>query len=93
MNKTRIVMILLSLLVLSSTSVSAQFLVIDSEQLRSLVTGNEKAVLVDSRTPEEYEQAHIPGALNIMPEQMKIKAATLPKNKTTRIIFYCRGMG
>jgi len=92
MNKTRILMFFFGFLFLSSTSVMAQFPVIDAEQLRSYVTGKKNVVLVDTRTSEEYQQAHIPGAINIMPEQMKATAARLLKDKAALIIFYCRGM-
>ena len=92
MIKTRTIMFLFGFLFLSSTSVMAQFTVIDAGQLRSYLTGKKNAVLVDTRTPEEYQQAHIPGAINIPPDEMKAKAARLPKDKAAPIIFYCRGM-
>ncbi len=92
MKKTRSFLFLFSFLFLSSTSVMAQFSVIDAEQLRSYVTGNKKVALVDSRTSEEYQQEHIPGAINIMPDEMKAKAARLLKDKAALVIFYCRGM-
>ena len=92
MIKTRTLLFLFGFLFLSSTSVMAQFKVIDAEQLRSNLTGKKNAVLVDTRTSEEYQQAHIPGAINIMPDQMKAKAPRLLKDKAAPIIFYCRGM-
>jgi rhodanese-related sulfurtransferase len=92
MIKTKTFMFLFAFLLLSSTSVMAQFTVIDAQQLRSYLTGKKNAVLVDSRTAEEYQQAHIPGAINIVPEEMKAKAGRLPKDKAAPIIFYCRGM-
>jgi rhodanese-related sulfurtransferase len=92
MKTTRSCLFLFSFLFLSSTSVMAQFPVIDAEQLRSYVTGNKKATLVDSRTSEEYQQGHIPGAVNIMPDEMKAKAARLLKDKAALVIIYCRGM-
>lgn len=92
MEKTLTLLFLFSFLFLPSTSVMAQYPVIDAEQLRSYVTGNKKVVLVDSRTSEEYQQAHIPGSINIMPDEMKAKAARLLKDKAALVIFYCRGM-
>ncbi len=92
MIKTRTFLFLFGILLLFSTSVMAQFTVIDAEQLRSYLMGKKNAVLVDTRTAEEYQLAHIPGAINIMPEEMKARAAYLPKNKTALIIFYCRGL-
>ncbi len=90
MIKTRVLLFLFGFLFLSSTAAIAQYTVIDSEQLKSHLKKN--AVLVDSRTAEEYQQAHIPGAVNIYPDDIKAKAALLPKNKKAPIIFYCRGM-
>jgi rhodanese-related sulfurtransferase len=92
MIKTRTFLFLFGILLLSSTSVMAQFAVIDASQLRTYLTGKKNAVLVDTRTSEEYLQAHIPGAINIMPDQMKAKAAGLLKDKAAPVIFYCRGM-
>jgi rhodanese-related sulfurtransferase len=92
MIKTKTFLFLFAFLLLSSSSVMAQFTVIDAQQLRSYLTGKKHAVLVDSRTAEEYQQAHIPGAINIVPDEMKAKAARLPKDKAAPIIFYCRGM-
>jgi rhodanese-related sulfurtransferase len=92
MKKIRSFLFLFSFLFLSSTSVMAQFPVVSAEQLQSYVAENKNVVLVDSRTAEEYQQAHIPGAVNIMPDQMKAKAARLLKDKAALVIFYCRGM-
>ncbi len=92
MIKTRTIMLLFGFLLLSSTSVVAQFSVIDAGQLRSYLIGKKNAVLVDTRTPEEYQQTHIPGAINIQPDEMQAKAPRLLKNKTAPVIFYCRGM-
>ena len=92
MIKTRTIMFLFGFLFLSSTSVMAQFTVIDAGQLRSYLTGKKHAVLVDSRTAEEYQQSHIPGAVNIYPDDMTAKAPRLLKDKKAPVIFYCRGM-
>jgi rhodanese-related sulfurtransferase len=85
-------MFLFGFLFLSSTSVMAQFTVIDAGQLRSYLTDKKNAKLVDSRTPEEYQQTHIPGAINIPPDEMQAKAPRLLKDKAAPVVFYCRGM-
>jgi rhodanese-related sulfurtransferase len=41
----------------------------------------------------EFEQAHLPRAVNIPADQMRAEAARLPKDKSTAIVFYCRGSG
>ncbi len=83
----------LGLLFLTAQAALAQFPVIDAGQLRSWMTGKKKAVLIDAREASEYQMAHIPGAINIPPERVKSEASRLPKDKTTPLIFYCRGEG
>jgi phage shock protein E len=79
------------LLLISSTAL-AQFPVIDVEQMKSKLDGKQKVVVVDARTFEEYQQGHIPGAINIIPDNIKSSSANLPKDKKAPIVFYCRGM-
>ena len=79
------------LLVLSSTAL-AQFPVIDVDQMKSKLDGKQKVLVVDTRTFEEYQQSHIPGAINIIPDNIKSSSLKLPKDKKAPIIFYCRGM-
>jgi rhodanese-related sulfurtransferase len=84
---------LLGFMLFIATAAMAQYPVIDLNQLKSWLTGNKKVVLVDSRTYEEYLQAHIPGAISIPADKIKMNQAKLPKDKSTPIIFYCRGLG
>jgi rhodanese-related sulfurtransferase len=63
------------------------------EELKSMIDKKTKIVIVDARPEEEYEEGHIPAAINIPPEKFNFIATLLPKNKKTLIIFYCRGYG
>lgn len=49
-------------------------------------------LLVDSRNPEEYREAHIPGAVNIPQKNMDEMLGLLPSDKDFQIIFYCNGV-
>ena len=49
-------------------------------------------LLVDSRNPEEYREAHIPGAVNIPQKNMDEMFGLLPSDKDFQIIFYCNGV-
>jgi len=49
-------------------------------------------LLIDSRNPEEYREAHIPGAINIPQKKMAEMLGVLPGDKNTQIIFYCNGV-
>lgn len=76
-----------------SQAVHAQYLVVGAEQVRERLTDGSKVMLIDTRTPDEYREGHIPKAVNIQPDNMQGNRKRLPKDKSTPIIFYCRGAG
>jgi len=45
--------------------------------------------VVETLAPERYREAHLPGALNIPPEQIKELAPQLLPNKDAEIVTYC----
>ena len=51
---------------------------------------DENAVLVDVRTPFEYEEGHIEGAININSETLEITVEEKLPDKEVPIIVYCR---
>lgn len=67
--------------------------IVSAEELRKLLaTVLSDYVLIDSRTPEEYDECHIHGATNI-PEKVLTEAlSALPADKNTQLIFYCNGL-
>jgi rhodanese-related sulfurtransferase len=87
------IMILTLLMLFFTSAALAQYPVISSEQLQSLMEGTKNVSLVDVRMPEEYQAAHIPGATNIPADRIRADLNLLPKDRTTQIIFYCRGAG
>ena len=46
------------------------------------------AVLLDVRTPQEYQEGHIPGSKNV-PLQVIGKIASVSENKDTALFVYC----
>lgn len=48
-----------------------------------------EAVLIDVRIPEEYQEGHIPGSINIPLQQME-QAETVVKDKNKKLYVYCR---
>jgi hydroxyacylglutathione hydrolase len=93
MTKSRFFMFLFGFLFLTSTAVMAQFPVIGAKDVKTRMTGKHTVVLIDARPADEYQAGHIPGAINIYAENMKAEASRLPKDRSTPIIFYCRGAG
>ncbi len=79
-------------LLAASPAVAGDIAAIGADEVHGwLVGGN--AALVDARSPAEFEQAHIVGAINIPAERTKQDAARLPRDRRAPIIFYCRGAG
>jgi rhodanese-related sulfurtransferase len=64
---------------------------ITTDQLKNLIDQKEKMVLIDARTPEEFKEAHIVGAVNIPEKGFEQAAAQLPPDKKTLLVFYCNG--
>ena len=64
---------------------------LSAKQVKELIEPPGKALIVDTRTEEEYRLAHIRTAVNIPPSQFKSIGNHLPKDKSLPIIFYCRG--
>lgn len=50
-------------------------------------TSTSGAVLLDVRTPQEYQEGHIPGSINI-PLQ-RIRGNAIPAKKDTPLFVYC----
>ncbi|MFJ7697848.1 ArsR/SmtB family transcription factor [Lysinibacillus fusiformis] len=64
---------------------------IEGVTLSDLVTRMDKGevLLLDVRPKEEFEQAHIPGAVSMPIEELEDQLATLPTH--VDIVAYCRG--
>ena len=60
---------------------------LDVEQLATLVSSG-KAVLIDVRTPEEFAEGHIAGAVNMPLDSFDPAAVPLVPDKQT--VIYCR---
>ncbi len=58
-----------------------------AELLRRLKSGT--VALIDVRPREEYEQAHLPGAISVPLAELKEWARTAPRKK--QVVAYCRG--
>lgn len=66
--------------------------VIDASEVHALLVSR-RGVVVDVRSPQEYAEGHIPGAVGIPADQIMARAAALPRDRATPVVFYCRGLG
>ena len=62
---------------------------ISTQDLKHKLDRKERVNLVETLAPERYREAHLPGALNIPPEQIKELAPRLLPDKSTEVITYC----
>jgi len=61
---------------------------VEADEMATLLEGSE-VVIVDVRPPEEYEQAHLPGAVSVPIEVLHEHVDDLPRDRP--IVAYCRG--
>jgi rhodanese-related sulfurtransferase len=62
---------------------------ISTEDLKARLYRKDPVKIVETLAPERYREAHLPGALNIPPEQIKELAPQLLPNKDAEIVTYC----
>ena len=98
--KKPLLFILISILFLTSCSAKEtkskeakvnSFKSVSMEEGLKLMASDKDFVLLDVRTPEEFSNGHIPGALQLTNETFtKQDAEKLLKDKTQTIYVYCR---
>jgi rhodanese-related sulfurtransferase len=63
---------------------------ISQNELSRQMKSNDKLVIIDVRTVEEYSARHIPGAINIPHLQIKTRMNEILAFKDKDIVLYCR---
>lgn len=93
MRKTLILSSITFLMLFSTAAFASEYSIIENAALKKLVDSDtHNFLLVDSRNPEEYREAHIPGAINIPEKHFAEFAGLLPADKNMQMIFYCNGI-
>jgi rhodanese-related sulfurtransferase len=62
---------------------------ISTKDLKAKLERKDSVKVVETLAPERYREAHLPGALNVPPEQIKELAPQLLPNKDVEIVTYC----
>jgi rhodanese-related sulfurtransferase len=62
---------------------------ISTKHLKSRFDQKQGIILVETLAPERFREAHIPGAVNIPPEQIKELAPRMLPDKAAEIVTYC----
>lgn len=68
----------------------AGYEMITARQAKAIMDTQTGYVILDTRTEEEYETGHIPGAIVISHEEIKEKAESVLPDKDQLILVYCR---
>jgi phage shock protein E len=73
---------------LSFSAYSSNISNISQQELREANT--KSVVIVDVRTPEEFQQGHVPNAINVPLSEIIENPAILKSSKEKAIVLYCR---
>jgi len=71
------------------TGKKAEYKKITSDEAKKMME-TQKAIVVDVRTLEEYNEGHIPNAISVPLETIENEAEAKLKNKDDLILVYCR---
>ena len=63
---------------------------LDCTLIESILATPDDYVVIDARSPSEYDSSHVPGALNVPFDAVASYADILPEDKSGAIITYCR---
>ncbi len=66
---------------------------LSARNLKKKMDDGVRMVIVDLRTVREYQEGHVPTAVNVPPDRLYLLRQVLPADKATLIVFYCRGYG
>lgn len=79
---------LLATLILTSACSDAKGVISQDALLEQLQNG-ENPIILDVRTPREYQQGHVPGAVNLPYQQIGRRLAELQEFKDREVVVYC----
>lgn len=68
----------------------AVYMNITAQQAKEIMDNQEGYVILDTRTQEEYDEGHIPGAILIPYDEITEKAEGVLTDKDQLILVYCR---
>ncbi len=80
---------LATLLFLPTLAVAGAFPSVDISQLEAILAAPQGPVLLDVRSPEEFQQGHVPGALHLPIDQLPDRIDELQPFRTRGVIAYC----
>ena len=92
----KLVLIFLAMMILAACGQNREnaqgvgYMNITAEQAKEIMDTQEGYIILDTRTQEEYDDAHIPGAILIPYDEVTEKAEGVLTDKDQLILVYCR---
>ncbi len=83
----RIGIIVTLVLIFAATVLAAGFRDIRATEAKGLLAANKKVYLLDVRTPAEFRQGRIPGAVLIPVNEVERRIGEIPRNRP--VVVYC----
>ena len=68
----------------------AIYMNITAKEAKEIMDTEKNYIILDTRTQEEYDEGHIPGAILIPYDEIGEKAEELLPDKTQLLLVYCR---
>lgn len=68
----------------------AVYMNITAEEAKKIMDSEEGYIILDTRTQEEYDEGHIPGAIVISHDEIAERAEQLLPDKDQLLLVYCR---
>ena len=90
MRKQTIALLLALVLLLTACAQAASYEQITQEEAKQIMDTTNGYIRLDTRTQEEYDQSHIPGALLIPHTEIADRAEEELPDKDQLILVYCR---
>ena len=90
MRKHSFALFLALVLLLTACAQAASYEQITQEEAKQIMDTTNGYILLDTRTREEYDQSHIPGALLIPHTEIAERAEAELPDKDQLILVYCR---
>lgn len=63
---------------------------LDCTLIESVLAAPDDYVIIDARSPSEYDTGHVSGAVNLPFDSVSAYADVLPEDKQSSIVAYCR---
>ena len=92
----KLILILFAMLLLTACGQNkkndqeAVYVNINAKEAKEIMDSQKNYIILDTRTQEEFDEGHIPGAILIPHDEILEKAETVLLDKNQLILVYCR---